>query len=50
VLGNIAAGDRRLAPGVAARQHVSYSEDVDRVVEILRQASAELIEDEALGH
>jgi hypothetical protein len=35
---------------VAARQHVSYSEDVDRVVEILRQASAELMEDEALGH
>jgi hypothetical protein len=33
---------------VAARQHVSYSEDVDRVVEILRQASAELMEDEAL--
>jgi small-conductance mechanosensitive channel len=31
-----------------ARITISYSEDVDRVVEILRQVSAELMEDEAL--
>jgi small conductance mechanosensitive channel len=31
-----------------ARVTISYSEDVDRVVEILRQASTELMEDEAL--
>jgi small conductance mechanosensitive channel len=31
-----------------ARITISYSEDVDRVVEILRQVSGELMEDEAL--
>ncbi|HTB30156.1 MAG TPA: mechanosensitive ion channel domain-containing protein, partial [Steroidobacteraceae bacterium] len=31
-----------------ARITISYKEDVDRVVEILRQVSAELMEDEAL--
>jgi len=33
---------------VVARITISYSEDIDRVVEILRQVSAELIEDEEL--
>ena len=33
---------------VVARITISYSEDIDRVVEILRQVSAELMEDEEL--
>jgi len=33
---------------VVARVTISYSEDVDRVVEILRQVTADLMEDEAL--
>ena len=33
---------------VVARMTISYSEDIDRVVEILRQVSEELMADEAL--